>query len=52
MKSEKEKMFSGELYFCKDKELVQDRIKAKKILHKINVTEYWVNKSTRKLIAE
>ena len=45
-------MFSGELYFCKDKELVQDRIKAKKILHKINVTEYWVNKSTRKLIAE
>ncbi|RZJ99782.1 MAG: sugar O-acetyltransferase [Flavobacterium sp.] len=52
MKSEKEKMLSGENYSAIDKELVQDRIKAKKLLHKINVTEYWVNKSTRKLIAE
>ena len=52
MKSEKEKMLSGELYFSKDKELVQDRIKAKKLLHKINVSEYWVNKNTRKLITE
>ncbi len=52
MKSEKEKMLSGENYSAVDKELVQDRIKAKKLLHKINVTEYWVNKSTRKLVAE
>lgn len=52
MKSEKEKMLSGENYSAVDRELVQDRIKAKKLLHKINITEYWVNKSTRKLIAE
>ncbi len=52
MKTEKEKMLCGENYIATDKELVQDRIKAKKLLHKINVTEYWVNKSTRKLIAE
>ena len=52
LKSEKEKMLSGENYSAVDRELVQDRIKAKKLLHKINITEYWVNKSTRKLIAE
>lgn len=52
MKTEKEKMLCGENYIATDKELVQERIKAKKLLHKINVTEYWVNKSTRKLIAE
>ena len=52
LKSEKEKMLSVENYSAVDRELVQDRIKAKKLLHKINVTEYWVNKSTRKLIAE
>lgn len=52
MKSEKEGMLCGEKYSPVDKELAQDRIKAKKILHKINVTEYWVNKNTRKLIAE
>ena len=52
MKTEKEKMLSGENYIALDKELVQDRIRAKKLLHKINITEYWVNKNTRKLIAE
>ncbi len=52
LKSEKEKMLSGENYSAVDRELVQDRIKAKKLLHKINITEYWVNNSTRKLIAE
>jgi len=52
MKTEKEKMLSGENYLSHDKELVQDRNAAKKLLHKINVTEYWVNKNTRKLIAE
>lgn len=45
-------MLCGELYSSIDKELVQNRIAAKKLLHKINVAEYWVNKSTRKLIAQ
>jgi maltose O-acetyltransferase len=52
MKSEKEKMLSGEKYVAMDRELAQDRINSKKLLHKINVTHYWMNKSTRKLIAE
>ena len=52
MKSEKEKMLAGENYSAADKELIKERIHAKKLLHKINVTEYWMNKSTRKLIAE
>ena len=45
-------MLSGELYQANDKELSQERTKVKKLLHKLNVTEYWVNKNTRKLIAE
>lgn len=52
MKSEKEKMLSGENYLANDKELTRERIHAKKLLHKINVTEYWMNKKTRQLIAE
>lgn len=52
MNTEKEKMHAGDNYLGFDRELVQDRIKAKKLLHKLNVSEYWVNKSTRELIAE
>ncbi|WP_432672353.1 sugar O-acetyltransferase [Flavobacterium sp. SM2513] len=52
MKTEKEKMLLGENYSATTKELIFDRIKTKKILHKINVSEYWMNKNTRKLIAE
>jgi maltose O-acetyltransferase len=52
MKTEKEKMLSGELYRANDKELIAERTRAKKLLHKINVTEYWMNRNTRKLIAE
>lgn len=52
MKTEKEKMLAGELYLANDKELTAERIRAKKLLHKINVTEYWMNRNTRKLIAE
>lgn len=52
MKTEKEKMLSGEYYNAMESELFKDRLNAKKLLHKINVTEYWMNKNTRKLIAE
>ncbi len=52
MKSEKEKMLSGELYFAGDKELIKERIHAKKLLHKLNVKEFWMNRNTRKIIAE
>lgn len=52
MKSEKEKMILGENYSVNDKELIFDRIKTKKLLQKINISEFWMNKNTRKLIAE
>ena len=47
MKTEKEKMLSGENYFANDKVLTAERTKAKKLLHQINVTDYIVNASTR-----
>lgn len=52
MKSEEEKIFLGKNYSTTTKKLNLDRINTKKILHKINVSEYWVNKNTRKLIAQ
>jgi maltose O-acetyltransferase len=47
MKTEKEKMLSGEKYFANDKVLTAERTKAKKLLHQINVTEYLMNANTR-----
>ena len=52
MKSEKEKMLIGENYFGNDKELVLDRQKAKKLLHKLNVTEYLMNGNARQILRE
>ena len=52
MKSEKEKMIVGENYFSSDKELVADRQKAKKLLHKLNVTEYLMNGNARQIVRE
>ncbi len=39
MKSEKEKMLLGELYFAGDKELMKERLKLRKLIGKYNVTE-------------
>ena len=52
MKSEKEKMLSGENYFSNDKSLVLERVKAKKLLHKLNVTEYVMNGNARTILRE
>ncbi len=52
MKTEKEKMLSGENYFSNDKELVLERAKAKKLLHKLNVTEYLMNGNARTILRE
>lgn len=52
MKSEKEKMLAGENYFSNDKELTSERQKAKKLLHKLNVTEYLMNGNARQIIRE
>lgn len=52
MKSEKDKMLAGEIYFANDKELIAERTKAKKILHKLNVTEYIMNGNSRNILRE
>lgn len=52
MKTEKEKMLLGENYFANDKELMQERSKAKKLLHKLNVTEYLMNSNARVILRE
>jgi maltose O-acetyltransferase len=52
MKSEKEKMLTGENYFSNDKELVLERQKAKKLLHKLNVIEYLMNGNARQILRE
>ena len=50
MKTEKDKMLAGENYFGNDKELTQERQNAKKLLHKLNVTEYLMNGNTRQIL--
>jgi maltose O-acetyltransferase len=52
MKTEKEKMLCGELYFANDKVLTEERLKAKKLLHKLNVTEYLMNGNSRNILRE
>ena len=50
MITDKEKMLAGENYFSNDKELTQERLKAKKLLHKLNVTEYLMNGNSRAIL--
>ena len=52
MKTEKEKMLSGENYFSNDKELTLDRNRVKKMLHKLNVVEYLMNGNARAILRE
>lgn len=52
MKSEKEKMLAGENYFSNDKELVLERQNTKKLLHKLNVTEYMMNGNARQILRQ
>ncbi|MDT0685868.1 sugar O-acetyltransferase [Autumnicola psychrophila] len=44
MKTEKEKMMAGEPYDAHGKELIEVRTRVKRILHKLNVTEYYTDK--------
>lgn len=52
MLSEKEKMLSGELYAAFDPELLQERTRAKQLLHRLNVTEYLLTDNARQILAE
>ncbi|MDH6308391.1 maltose O-acetyltransferase [Dysgonomonas sp. PFB1-18] len=44
MKTEKEKMVAGERYWAHGEEIVNQRKEVKRILHKLNVTEYYTDK--------
>ena len=50
--TEKEKMLAGEAYIATDKELSRERTRAKKLLHKLNVTEYLMNGNSRQILRE
>lgn len=50
MKTEKEKMLAGENYMSSDKVLASERKNAKKLLHKLNVTEYLMNGNARQIL--
>ena len=48
MKTEKEKMITGEYYLAGDPILVKERRKAKNLLHRLNVTEYRLTKKSER----
>ncbi|WP_298156228.1 sugar O-acetyltransferase [Flavobacterium sp.] len=50
--TEKEKMLAGDHYFANDKELSAERLRAKKLLHRLNVTEYVFNGNSRNILRE
>jgi len=52
MKTEKEKMITGEYYVAGDAVLVKDRRKAKNLLHRLNVIEYRITKKAREILRE
>lgn len=52
MKSEKEKMLSGEMYLASDPELLKERRRAKRLLRQINISEYLVTKPAKDIIKE
>ncbi len=45
-------MLSGEYYLANDPELLTERTNCKRLLHRLNVTEYVVGEGTRKVLAE
>ncbi len=52
MKTEKEKMLAGELYDATDEQLVKDRRNAKRLLRSLNITEYLVTKTAKKILKQ
>ncbi len=52
MDAEKDKMIQGERYFSNDKTLLAERQKTKKLLHRLNVTEYVANGNSRAIIRD
>ena len=51
MKTEKEKMLAGELYDASDSLLMEERQKARKLIHQLNVTEYGNELAYRQILS-
>jgi len=51
MKSEKEKMLAGELYDASDSILLQERKKARTLIHRLNVAEYCDDLASKQIIS-
>ncbi len=52
IKSEKEKMLLGELYSPIADELIQERLKARRLLHRLNVSEYLMKEKSEEILSE
>ncbi|RZK96800.1 MAG: sugar O-acetyltransferase, partial [Hymenobacter sp.] len=52
MPTEEEKMLAGELYAAFDPALLAARTRAKRLLHRLNVTEYVLGEAARATLAE
>ena len=52
MSTEKEKMLAGEFYSPVSKELAEERLHAKKLLHRLNVTEYLMTSNAAGILRE
>ncbi len=52
MKTEKEKMLSGELYVAADPQLTAERKRARQLIHRLNVTDYGDEVAYRAIIAD
>lgn len=52
MPNEQEKMQAGELYAAFDPALLAARTRAKRLLHRLNVTEYLLTDAARQVLAE
>ena len=50
MKSEREKMISGDYYNAVDPILIKERRRAKILLHRLNVTEYRMTKKAKEIL--
>lgn len=51
-KSEKDKMLNGEMYSPISSDLLQERLNAKRLLHRLNVTDYLVEGKYTEIISE
>jgi maltose O-acetyltransferase len=52
MKTEKQKMITGEYYLSSDPILIKERRRAKILLHRLNVTEYRITKKAKEILKE